>query len=375
MDNLGWNNTNVADAAGVYPQTVGGWSAGAWPSQPQVERLAAHIAIAYDRAKHPVYSAGHFGTLLYELLLSAGYSVNLGAGDINWERIKDVIDDRHRSDKDDPGLRIGWARMPHCDLSDSRSPPSRMLQLVRGLLGLSEESSREYSWQDIIPALLKREIDLIAPSILEVPHRTPRITFSDPIPGIRVGINCVFATDPANPNLRQQLLGAVNESSRAMPRIQPIYQDGGLGAKMSRVLFEDLATPIRVGTTHPPEEVLAALTERPDPPNIRLFIADELTCIDIFHLRKNLLLLYDPHETPDHHKATNAFYGTPIRLGACFGLHPDEPRLLRSINDAIHTISTSSPLKDLVARDFSRCLTEAQSELFRRLRSGGNDGN
>jgi ABC-type amino acid transport substrate-binding protein len=327
MRKLEWNQAKLAGAARVSPAQVASWFNTQQPravSKSHINRLAWAIA---DTVRSHLLANGsedlsimdHLDDLLNRLLNDAGYSAFTGAGeDLIWNRLSS---ERERSRR---VLRTGWVDYP-CFCARPADAPATdppvgvavdTMNVIAHLIGV-ELTWHQYEWSNVLDALAQREIDVVCPTLMELPRRLFQVRFSEPLPGIDVGMNVVV-----HKSTRKIVTDKIKDKTRTKPDVLVGFVEGEIGETLHRFVVPG----IREQSFRTFQRAIDALRRRSEKDAIDCIVADHMICRGwVKKHHSELDLAFDP-KLPTKR-------GLKLTVAAAINIH--EPRLLTIIDDCM----------------------------------------
>ena len=377
MKAANWTQADLARATGVNKTLVTRWLAyepGAAAASPISRTHLARIAWAIsgkldDLNFQPAKSASRSSEEnLYEardalpFILSVLFSLS---GHRVFPTLRDLVWQRHFAGHtgltQSTRLQIGifdWAPAKQCGFTDFAKEVSL---LVCRTLGQPEvEFVERATLSELTNGLRERTLDLIAPFLMEYPARLTWHRFSDRLDGIRMHIEGLVLSDSF-----EQLRAARSSESLS-----------GLDAEHCRVRVSPDEIASSVAAILFPKEAIVELDADSDPYARLEMLANGIapSAVTEIVLTNNVTCAFAEVNFPGRfcrlsdllEERRGGDLLKPQKLGVAFALHPDEPRLLRAVNQALKLMQDRSPyrsaLNALQKNDKGRWFYEAKKQ-------------
>jgi len=330
---LGWTKDMLAKNSGISGSLISTWLKDQSSTRPisrfDINHLACSIAMGYGSRKVPGH--GNLDGILSELLAAAGFNPLPSPNtDLKWEELS-------RRQK----LTVGWVDYRHFSYKEGLPPriagvAAEIVTQLERLTGIEMLWNPEPSdWGSVMSDIRERRVDLIAPILLTLPSRLLWIEFSEPIPGIRLGINGLVHEDCFD-----ELLMRDRQSGIGDERLLVNYVKGELGEAFWKILVPQ-AQVERIEGHENFEQAYHYLRDNPrrSPDKIRCLVADHSIC----HYWKNK----DPQLRLLRGSETEASQGRTLHLPLAFGIHQEEHKLLWMINRCIRILQETDYFEQL----------------------------
>ncbi len=342
LNSVGWTQADLAYATGLGKNQISEWigTSKRRVNRDDVCKIAWAIAGALDGVlvkshqkteriescfspedKNATSSIGGLEILLGELLRSAGYSPFTDSDYIWTQKFAHPssldLESRLEADRVRP-IKVGhlsWGPFTSKQLKNESptilkpefdGPLEKIIRRVCGYLGRHGVEFHSLPAYELMGKLELRELDMIAPSWLQIPWRLYDVEFSDPIPGITIGLGCLFHTS----------------TGEVIPKnLEILVTRGGTASLQAQALLPNY----RLREVDYMTQAIDLLVSDPqDQP--RCYIADEVICKS--HVAMNSVLSYRPLSS-----LTGDLFNDRYPIG--FAIHKNEPELLTAINRCI----------------------------------------